>query len=206
MAPANSGRDGSRIIREAPRAVRPSFPSFWVLALVKPVPVGTYCTVYSCSSRVIGKLQRTLLSLSGGPEALQAIRDLQFPRGRPVGPRGHEARGVEPYPELSFGVDHLMRALGERMPRLSACHVDGWRFEHMRDLCIDPEVREIVVAVLHRMASGICPRASRFLRTYTAIAFPKGNPKREAAMRGEWVWEAPPTVEGGSVGSLVNRG
>lgn len=29
--------------------------------------------MYSCSSRVIGKLQRTLLSLSGGPEALQAL-------------------------------------------------------------------------------------------------------------------------------------
>ena len=98
-------------------------------------------TVGLVDAMQFSRARQSLMStgLATGPEALVGARQKHPGRVRPVGARGHVARGVEPYPTLDYSAEHLRGALGTGMPRLSAGHVDGWRFEHFRDLCLGDE-------------------------------------------------------------------
>ena len=66
--------------------------------------------------------------LPGGPATRRAVQAKCPPR--------HEARAERrsDHPLLDIQPEHLDEALGATMPRHSGTGVDGWRFEHLRDM------------------------------------------------------------------------
>jgi len=93
----------------------------------------------------------------------------------------HPARTEAPgprrvdHPVLRLLPEWLETALGSGMPRWSGTGVDGWRFEHFRDLCAEsPEARAAVLRLLQRIAETRVPsRVAKFLRVLILLAFGK---------------------------------
>ena len=105
----------------------------------------------------------------GGPDTVRRLQDKHPPRREPAG----ERRGG--HPVVRMQMEHLQAALGSGMPRHSGTGVDGWRFEHFRDLCGgDQRARTLVLQILQRIGDArVPPRVGRFLRVTVLMAFPK---------------------------------
>jgi hypothetical protein len=136
--------------------------------------------------------------LPGGEATRRALRGKCPPRWE----ERAERRGD--HPALDIRAEHLDEALGASMPRHSGTGVDGWRFEHLRDMCgEDPHVRALVTQMLRRMAATTVPsRVQRMMRVCTLLAFRKSAAPR-AGEEGEE--EGDPDVRPIGIASVLRR-
>ena len=107
-------------------------------------------------------------------EAARALAALHPPRRRVSGfvPPGAPARVP---PQAGSGVDlsHLKRAI-RGMPKRAATHVDGWRWEHVRDLAShDHGAEDILKYVSSIVRADVPPIIADYLATATLFPFNK---------------------------------
>ena len=116
-------------------------------------------------------------------EAERALRALHRPRRAfpDYVPPGRPAR--TPSAAQVVQAEHVQEAV-QRMPKRAATHVDGWRWEHIRDLLNVEEAEPAVLAYVQAVVSADVPAdAADFLSSATLWPFLKEDQAAVAAAR-----------------------